>query len=165
MVVLSFLVGGLSLLRPPLPVVSFLLPPAVSVVLSPGCRVGVVGSRSFPAVSLVRSFVAALPAGCLVCSGAGGVVDLAARSAALSAWLGCLSFPAAWGRWGRSAGPRRSGVLVAAGLSCLCVFLSSPSAPSPGSAACVRLALAAGVPVFVFGPGGFVGGFSQLSLF
>jgi hypothetical protein len=134
-----------------------LLPPSA---LVPGARVWVAGSRSFSSPALVRSFVASLPAGVLVCCGScscarcggagcsscGGVVDAAARSARLAAGFPVLCCPPEWGRFGRSAGPRRSAVLAVAGVACLVVF-AAPGVLSPGSAAAVSLARAAGVPV------------------
>lgn len=179
-----FLCVGLSLLRPPRPV-SFVSSPSSSCVVpaallallsSPGARVGVVGSRSFPAVSLVSGLVSCLPAGVVVVSGCarrcpvrgfvgGGVVDVAACSAAWSLGLAVSLFPAAWSRLGPAAGPVRGRALARSGLAALCVFLSSPGAPSPGSSAALSAALSAGVPVFVFGPGGFVSGLRQGCLF
>lgn len=129
----------------PLPLLSLLVP---------GARVAVVGSRDFPVPSLVESFVASFPPGVCVVSGAGGVVDLTAAAAARFAGLPLAEFPAAWARYRRGAGSVRNGELVASGLSCLVCFLSSPGRPSPGSADVCRRARAAGVPVFVFGPGG-----------
>ena len=127
---------------------------SLSSLLVSGARIGIVGSRSFPFPSLVESFVVGLPAGCVVVSGAGGVVDLAAAAAARSVGLSVLEFPASWSRYGRGAGPVRNRQLVSSGLSVLVVFVSDPAAPSPGSASSVRLARAAGVPVFIFGPDG-----------
>lgn len=119
-----------------------------------GARVGIVGSRDYPFPELVRLFVAGLPAGSVVVSGGGGVVDLAAWVAACECGLEASVFPACWSLLGRAAGPVRNQELVSSGLCCLVVFLSSLSEPSPGSASAVRLALEAGVPVFLFGAGG-----------
>lgn len=127
---------------------------SLSSLLVPGCRVGVVGSRDFSSPSLVESFVVSLPEGSVVVSGAGGVVDLAAAEAGRFAGLEVLEFPAEWSRFGRGAGMLRNRKIVSAGLDVLVVFLSDPGCPSRGSASSMRLARAAGIPVFVFGPDG-----------
>ena len=127
---------------------------SLSSFLVPGARVGVVGSRRFPRPEVVEGFVRSLPVGVVVVSGAGGVVDLTAAVSGRSSGLSVEEFPAEWSRFGRSAGPLRNRALVRSGLSVLVVFLSDPSSPSPGSASSIREALAAGVPVFVFGPAG-----------
>lgn len=140
-----------------------------SLSLFPGCRVGVVGSRSFRSPALVREFVASLPPSCVVCSGwagsgcrcggsgcsrCGGVVDAAAGLAARACGLRGSFFPPEWCRFGRAAGPFRSELLVSSGLSVLVVFASSPSCLSPGSARAVSFARRAGVPVVIVGPDG-----------
>jgi predicted Rossmann fold nucleotide-binding protein DprA/Smf involved in DNA uptake len=128
--------------------------PSFLAALPPGSRVGIVGSRSFPAAAGIESFVAALPPGVVVVSGGARGADSLAAAAAVAAGLQLQVFAAEWARLGRAAGPARNRRLVSSGLSALCVFLSSPSAPSPGSLSALRLARAAGVPVFVFGPAG-----------
>lgn len=127
---------------------------SLSSLLVSGSRVGIVGSRSFPFPSLVESFVVDLPSGVCVVSGGGGVVDRTAVAAARSVCLSFEEFLPDWGRFGRGAGPVRNQALVSGGLSCLVVFLSDPDRPSAGSLDCLRRALAAAVPVFVFGPDG-----------
>lgn len=127
---------------------------SLSSLLVPGCRVGVVGSRSFPVPSLVESFVVGLPSGCVVVSGGGGVVDLEAARSGRSVGLVVEEFLPDWSRFGRGAGPVRNQSLVSSGLSVLVVFLSDPDRPSRGSLDCLRRALGSGVPVFVFGPDG-----------
>lgn len=122
--------------------------------LVPGARVAVVGSRSFPALSLVECFVAGLPPGVVVVSGGARGVDAAAAAAALECGLALEVFRADWGRFRRGAGPVRNAALVAGGLSVLVCFVSDPECLSPGSADVCRRARAAGVPVFVFGPSG-----------
>ena len=135
----------------------------LSSLLVSGARVAVVGSRSFPAPSLVECFVVGLPAGVCVVSGAGGIVDKTAAAAARSVGLSVEEFFADWRRFRKGAGPERNGRLVASGLSVLVAFASDPDCLSPGTADVVRRARAAGVLVFVFGPDGR--SFSQLELF
>ena len=108
-------------------------------------RVAVVGSRRFPRLSLVSSFVAQLPSSVVVCSGGAGGVDQTAVSAAWSRGLAVSVLPAAWSRLGRSAGVVRSAQLLSS-VSVVVVFLCCGS---PGASHAVALASLAGVPVFV----------------
>lgn len=119
-----------------------------------GARVALVGSRSFAAAGVVASVVAALPPGCVVVSGGARGADSLAAEAAAAAGLQVQVFAAQWGRYGCGAGPRRNAALVAYGLQLLVCFLSEPGQPSRGSSDVLRRALAAGVPVLVFGPAG-----------
>lgn len=117
--------------------------------IPPYVRVGIVGSRDYPAPRLVRSFVAGLPAGSVVVSGGYGAVDVAAASMGRRLGLIVDEFMADWLRFGRAAGPIRNRELVRSGLYCLVVFLSS-DVPSDGSRDAIKAAKAAGVPVFIF---------------
>lgn len=117
--------------------------------ICPGVRVGIVGSRDYPAPGLVCSFVAGLPAGSAVVSGGYGVVDVAAASMGRRLGLIVDEFKANWLRYGHSAGPIRNRKIVRSGLYCLVVFLSS-DVPSDGSRDAIKAAKVAGVPVFVF---------------
>src|SRR5882762_10844330 len=135
--------------------------------LFPGSRVAIVGSRDFPAPDMVEAFVADLPE-VVVVSGSdwerwrrggavgscGGIVDLTAVDSARKFGLEVCEFPPDWVRYRRGAGIVRNGVLVASGLSVLVAFASDPRHLSPGTADVIRKAVAARVPVFVFGPDG-----------
>jgi len=90
--------------------------------IPPSVRVGIVGSRDYPAPGLVRSFVAALPRGSVVVSGGNGVVDKTAAS--MGRRLGFIvdEFKADWDRYGRAAGPIRNREIVRSGLYCLWCF-------------------------------------------
>ena len=117
---------------------------AACAALPAGARVFVAGSRSFPALSLVSSFVAGLPSGVVVVSGGAAGPDAVAVSSARSRGLAVSVLAADWSR-GRSAGVARSASLVSSA-SVVVVFLCCGSA---GSSATVALARRAGVPVFV----------------
>lgn len=140
---------------------------SLSSLLFPGARVAVVGSRDFPAPSLVEAFVADLPE-VVVVSGSdwerwqrggsvgscGGIVDITAVDSARRFGIEVCEFPPDWHRYRRGAGVVRNGVLVASGLSVLVAFASDPRHLSSGTADVIRKAVAAKVPVFVFGPDG-----------
>ena len=115
-----------------------------------GCRVGVVGSREFPALGLVSLFVGSLPSSCVVVSGAARGVDRVAASSARSRGLEVSEFAAAWGsQLGRSAGVVRNRELVS---SCSVVVVFRSLGASPGSDSAASLARSCGVPVFVVSP-------------
>ena len=131
----------------------------------PGCRVGVVGSRSFPALGLVSLFVASLPSSCVVVSGGARGVDRVAQYAAEARglWGPSSLFPAEWGsRLGRAAGVVRNAPLVR---SCAVVVVFHSLGESRGSDSAASLARAAGVPVFVVSPPPLCCPVSQPSLF
>jgi hypothetical protein len=129
----------------------------------PGCRVGVVGSREFPALGLVSLFVASLPAGCVVVSGAARGVDRAAASSARGRGLEVDEFRAAWSSsLGRAAGMLRNRELVS---SCSVVVVFRALGASPGSDSDASLARSAGIPVFVVSPPALACPVVQPSLF
>ncbi len=130
--------------------------------LPPGARVGVVGSRSFPALGLVSLFVASLPSSCVVVSGGARGVDARAASSASARGLSVSVFPAAWGSLGRSAGVVRNKALVS---SCSVVVVFRSLGASPGSDSAASLARSCGVPVFVVSPPPLCCPVSQPSLF
>ncbi len=157
-------------LSPPSPPPPAALEPSLSAVgaavasspVGAAVRVGVVGSRSFSALGLVRSFVAALPAGVVVVSGGACGVDRVAEGAASARGLSVSVFPAAWGSaLGRLAGVVRNRALVRS-CSVVVAFWDGVSA---GTASAVSLARAAGVPVFVVSPPPAPGALAQLGLF
>ncbi len=127
--------------------VSDLLSPALAFVggLPAGSRVGVVGSRSFPSLGLVREFVAALPGGLVVVSGGAAGVDSVAAAAARSRGLSVSVLPGDWGVSARGGGMIRNRRLVA-GCAVVVVFLCCGSA---GASSAVALCRSLGVPVFV----------------
>lgn len=153
---------------PSAPAPSGPLAPALAAVASavaaaaPGSavRVGVVGSRSFASLALVRAFVAALPAGVVVVSGGAGGVDRVAASAAAARGLEVSVFPAAWAL-GRGAGVVRNTPLVRS-CSLVVAFWDGVSA---GTASALALAGSAGVPRFVVSPPAVAGAPVQASLF
>lgn len=144
-------------------VLSPALAPALAAVaaLPAGARVAVLGSRgACPALlALVAAFVAALPAGVVVVSGGARGVDQLAASLAAARGLGVSVVPAPWAALGRRAGMVRSRVLLGGGVlpgvqgrvppaALAVVFWSGSPASSPGSAASLGFARAAGVPCF-----------------
>lgn len=118
----------------------------------PNVRVGIVGSRDYPAPWLVGFLVRELPTGSMIVSGASGAVDETAAEVADACGLGFSEFPPHWSSFGRAAGPVRNKKLVHSGLCCLVVFLSSLSEPSAGATSAIQYALQEGIPVFRFGP-------------
>lgn len=153
---------------PPVPPAPGPLAPALSAVAAAcaaapagsAVRVGVVGSRSFSSLALVRSFVAALPAGVVVVSGGAGGVDRVAASAAAARGLEVSVFPAAWSL-GRAAGVVRNAPLVR---SCALV-VAFWDGVSAGTGSAVSLARSSFVPVFVVAPPVAAGAPVQSSLF
>jgi hypothetical protein len=131
----------------------------------PGCRVGVVGSRSFPALGLVSLFVASLPAGCVVVSGGCRGVDSVAQVAAEARglWGASSLFPFVRGI-GRAGGPIRNRQLVA---SCSVVVVFRSLGGSHGSESVIQLCGSLRVPCFVVSPPAVPGSSvpAQLSLF
>jgi hypothetical protein len=77
-------------------------------------RIAIVGSRNFPDLSRVDSYVASLPAGTTIVSGGAAGVDRAAECAAERYGLGKIIFPALWGAYGKSAGFKRNVQIVGA---------------------------------------------------
>jgi hypothetical protein len=111
-------------------------------------RVAVVGSRGFPALSLVAAFVAALPAGVAVVSGAARGVDAVAEDAARARGLAVVSLPASWSSLGRRAGMMRNAEVIARA-DVLVAFWDGASA---GTADAIRRARKEGIAVFVVSP-------------
>ena len=110
----------------------------------PGLRVGVIGSRGFPALGLVRGFVAQLPPGIALVSGGASGVDQCAAAAWRARGLVPVVLPFVRGV-GRAGGPMRNAQLVAS----VSFVVAFHDGRSTGTAGAVALAQRAGVPVFV----------------
>jgi SLOG family YspA-like protein len=115
-------------------------------------RVLVTGARDHPD----RAWVWSMLDGLIIVYGPGRVVmvhgdhktgvDVFTRMWATSRGVTQEPHPAAWGLFGRAAGPRRNGQMVAAGAD-LCLAL--PTTGSRGTWDCVHKACAAGIPTVV----------------
>lgn len=81
----------------------------------------------------------------VVHGGARGADSIAGRLAETNGWA-VEFYRADWDRYGRSAGHRRNAEMVAAGADVCLAFLQS-TAENRGTRGCVKLALAAGIPV------------------
>lgn len=117
-------------------------------------RVAVVGSREYPNIGLVRTFVRRLAErdpGATVVSGNARGVDRAAEAAARYAGLKVVSLKADWDRYGKKmAGFIRNGQIVDA-----CdVVAAFWDGSSNGTADTIGKAKVAGKPVSVWGPDG-----------
>jgi len=142
-------------------VVSACLSAALSAVssLPVGSRVGVVGSREFPSLPLVREFVSLLPAGVVVVSGGARGVDECAASSARARGLVVDELPFARGL-GPAGGPVRNRALVR---SCsVVVGFSCGSSGTEDALACARRL---SVPFFRVSPPVVPGAVVQASLF
>jgi hypothetical protein len=116
-------------------------------------RLLVCGSRDWADIDAVRGHIKGLaaehPALIIVEGGARGA-DTIARDAAEELGLCVEEYPAEWARYGRAAGPVRNQQMLDEGRpDAVAAFFSSPE--SRGTADMVRRALAAGLPVDVFG--------------
>ena len=122
-------------------------------------QVAVVGSRGYARPGAVAGFVRSLARrhpGCVVVSGGAPGVDSWAAAAARSAGLVVRELPVLedeWVRFGRSAGPRRNRQLVAS-LDGGDVLVAFHDLASTGTSNTIRLALTAGLRVFIYGPTG-----------
>ena len=117
-----------------------------------GARVGIVGSRDYTSSWLVRGFVASLPGDCVVVSGNGGIVDTTAIDTAKKMGIAYTEYNPNWSYHKHGAGVMRNKKIAQDGLCCLVAFISSLANPSYGSYHTIQVALAVGVPVFMFGP-------------
>jgi hypothetical protein len=113
-------------------------------------KVAIVGSRHFPELDRVRSFVGSLPAGATVVTGGASGVDAAAGEAARERQLGLIKLPP---RFEESSDPgasaRRNQQLVDAAE----VLVAFWDGQSPGTRKTVERALDSGREVHVFLPG------------
>lgn len=141
------------------------LRPALAAVVSaaaacPGLRVAVVGSRAFPALGLVSSFVGALPGSVVLVSGGAVGVDECAASCWRARGLQPVVLPFVRGV-GRAGGPVRNRQLVGS-VDLVVAFHDGVSTGTAGVIACARRL---GVPVFVVSPPPAPGSPEQLPLF
>lgn len=79
-----------------------------------GERVGVIGSRNYIAMHLVRSYLAALPKDTVIVTGGARGVDSYAERVAKEQGKAVEVLPADWTAHGKAAGPIRNTALVAA---------------------------------------------------
>lgn len=115
-------------------------------------RVLITGSRDWAAHAVAEQVIARLlarygPNLILVHGGAKGV-DLAFELAAKEHDLATEVHEANWTKHGRRAGPLRNEAMVNLGAD-LCIAVHRDLWGSKGTAGCVRLALAAGIPVWL----------------
>ena len=110
-------------------------------------RVIVCGSRGWADGDVIARALSALPANAVIVHGAGRGADTLAEEAARELGLSTEPHPANWGRFGRSAGPRRNAEMAEAGADlCLAFRLDGPS---PGTDDMIRKCRSAGIPVEV----------------
>lgn len=111
--------------------------------LEPACY-AVIGSCEYPRLDLVRLFVAKLPTGSVVVSGAALGVDATAEAAARERGLKVISIPADWSQ-GRGAGIARNADVVAAAE----IIVAFHDGRSPGTSDSIRRAKAAGKRLWI----------------
>ena len=115
-------------------------------------RLLVTGSRTWDDVPAVEQALAVIldrhPEGVLLVHGAcpRGADAIAAAYAARTPGYRTEEHPASWRRHGRAAGYRRNAEMIALGADGCAAFIRGGS---PGSTSAVRLARAAGIPVWL----------------
>lgn len=112
-------------------------------------RYAIVGSRDYANLDRVRRFVAKLPEGSTVVSGAARGVDETAEGSARARGLEVLSFPADWAQ-GRGAGHARNADIVAAAD----IVVAFWDGTSRGTKNSIDRAMAARKPVWLCNPEG-----------
>ena len=110
-------------------------------------KIGIVGSREFPDMNMVKEFVRSLPPGTTVVSGGARGVDQIAEMEAKACGLATIIFPAYWQRDGKAAGFIRNKLIVEAADRVVAFWDES----SRGTLHSINLAKAAGKPVEVRG--------------
>jgi hypothetical protein len=75
-------------------------------------RIAIVGSREYPKLDLVRSYVRSLEPGTVVISGGAKGVDSEAEKQARDFGLEVVVYPADWNRYGKTAGFVRNRTIV-----------------------------------------------------
>lgn len=109
-------------------------------------RIGIVGSRDFPALEMVTVYVRNLPAGTIIISGGARGVDQTAEEAARKAGLEVISLPALWRVYGKRAGFIRNEIIVEQAEEVVAFW----DKKSRGTAHTIHLAKKLGKPVTVF---------------
>ena len=115
-------------------------------------RLLVTGSRTWDDIPAIEQALAVIlarhPEGVLLVHGAcsRGADAIAAAYAARTSGYQIEAHPADWRRYGRAAGHRRNAEMIALGADGCAAFIRGGS---PGSARAVRLARAAGIPVWL----------------
>ena len=120
--------------------------------MRPPFRLLVTGSRTWDDPTTIEHALAVIlarhPGGVLLVHGAcpRGADAIAAAYAARTPGYQIEAHPADWHRYGRAAGHRRNAEMITLGTDGCVAFIR---ADSPGSTATVRLAEAAGIPVWL----------------
>lgn len=109
-------------------------------------RVAIVGSRDYPRLEHVASYVNRLPMNAVIVSGGAKGVDTAAEMAAKARRMKTVIYPADWDKHGKAAGFIRNQDIVNA-CDRLVAFSHNSSR---GTAHSIQLARQAGKPVLVF---------------
>jgi YspA, cpYpsA-related SLOG family len=115
-------------------------------------RLLVTGSRTWTDITAIEQALAVIlarhPEGVLLVHGAcpHGTDAIAAAYAARTPGYQIEAHPADWRRYGRAAGYRRNAEMIALGADGCAAFIRGGS---PGSTSAVRLARAAGIPVWL----------------
>ena len=113
-------------------------------------RVAIVGSRSYPLMEAVASYVRRLSSDTMVVSGGAFGVDSVAEFMARKVGLQVVVFEADWKRYGKAAGMIRSRDVVALADRVMAFW----DGKSPGTRGTIDLARLAGKPLVVYGPDG-----------
>jgi YspA, cpYpsA-related SLOG family len=121
--------------------------------MGPPFRLLVTGSRTWDDVRTIEQALAVIldrhPEGVLLVHGAcaRGADAIAAACAARTPGYQIEAHPADWHRYGRAAGHRRNAEMIASGADGCAAFIRGAS---PGSTSAVRMATAAGIPVWLY---------------
>jgi hypothetical protein len=113
-------------------------------------KVAIVGSRHFPEMTRVRSFVQSLPAGATVVTGGASGVDAAAGEAARERNLGLIKLPPSFEESTDPAAPAQRNQRLIDAADVLVAFWDGNSA---GTRQTIDRALQSGREVHVFVPG------------
>ncbi len=112
-------------------------------------RVLICGSRAWTDRGAVEAVVEQLPLGSVVIVGGAPGADTLAEVAARAIGLPCEVYPADWGRYGRRAGPIRNRQMLREGRPDVVLAFHANLGGSRGTADMVRVARAAGLPVWL----------------
>jgi hypothetical protein len=115
-------------------------------------RILITGDRNWKCFALAHRILARLVArhgtALTIVHGSATGVDTAFHEAAMDHGVGIEPHPADWTAHGKAAGPRRNEAMVSAG-AVLCLAVHRDLKASKGTLGCVRLALKAGIPVYL----------------